>query len=916
MVPLTLALALAAPVELHGAVTGSDANPGTAAQPLASLQGARDAVRGLKAKGPLPAGGVTVTVHGGIYPVRSTTAFAEQDSGTAAAPIVYRAAAGGEVRLNGGQVIPPGAWQPVTEPAVLARLPEESRARVRVADLRALGVTDYGKLEPYGFGNPSRTGPPELFVNGRAMTLARYPNTGWLRLEKVLDRGSVMGSNVPGEPALNEKPDRGAIFEVPDPHLARWTTAADAWLFGYWWWDWADSAVRVEKIDLEQRTIKTVQPHVYGFRAGGRYYAFNLLEELDQPGEWYLDRTSGRLYLDPPEPLAEATVAISLLATPMITTTNASYLTFQGLTFETTRGTAVEISGGSDVLIAGCCFRQTARNVVSIAGGTHHGVQSCDIHDTNGGVHMSGGDRNGLTPAGHFCDNNHFRNFARLNRTYNAAIHLYGVGLRAAHNLIHDSPHTGIFFGGNDHVIELNEFYDLCQETSDAGVIYGGRDWTARGNVIRYNFIHDILGIGGVGAFGIYLDDNFSSADVYSNVLCNLPNAAFLIGGGRDNLIHDNVTIHTGPLILDNRGMGWAHSGCEPGGDPYDSFKRTPVDQEPWRTRYPQLLTLLADDPKVPKYNVVERNVFYLSAPPNVAQPAVEFGTVRDNWVTDDDPGFVDAAAMDFRMRPGAPVLQHVPGFQPGPFEMIGLHVDAYRRSVPPAAPAVTPGSSTFVDEVAVTLATRTPNAAIRYTTDGKPPTARATLYARPIRLTATTTLKAAAFAGTARSDVTTATLTARRLADGIQLSELPAHDVHVYGELKRDTNWSGGAIKLGGQRFAHGLMMHPRAKPDGGAEATFELTGGLAKAARLLASIGVEDEMLGRGGSVTFIVEVHRAGQWERVFESEVLKVGGAPHAIEVPIAGADQLRLRTTDGGDDINCDHACWAEVRLTR
>jgi hypothetical protein len=66
--------------------------------------------------------------------------------------------------------------------------------------------------------------------------------------------------------------------------------------------------------------------------------------------------------------------------------------------------------------------------------------------------------------------------------------------------------------------------------------------------------------------------------------------------------------------------------------------------------------------------------------------------------------------------------------------------------------------------------------------------------------------------------------------------------------------------------------------------------------------------------GSATFIVEVRRAGRWERVFESPVLKLGDQPQEVSVDIAGADQLRLLTTDGGDGISCDHATWAQARI--
>ena len=65
---------------------------------------------------------------------------------------------------------------------------------------------------------------------------------------------------------------------------------------------------------------------------------------------------------------------------------------------------------------------------------------------------------------------------------YTPAVSLDGSGQRASHNLIYASPHSGILYGGNEHLIEKNELHHVCQQTSDAGAIYAGRDWGARGN--------------------------------------------------------------------------------------------------------------------------------------------------------------------------------------------------------------------------------------------------------------------------------------------------------------------------------------------------------------------------------------------------------------------------------------------------
>ncbi len=110
------------------------------------------------------------------------------------------------------------------------------------------------------------------------------------------------------------------------------------------------------------------------------------------------------------------------------------------------------------------------------------------IHDTGEyGVILAGGDRKTLEPGRNYAVNNDIYRFGRWVRTCRPAVFLYGVGNRVVHNRMHDAPHTAVLFWGNDHVLEFNEVHRVCTDTGDAGAFYIGRDWSQRGNVIRYN---------------------------------------------------------------------------------------------------------------------------------------------------------------------------------------------------------------------------------------------------------------------------------------------------------------------------------------------------------------------------------------------------------------------------------------------
>ena len=358
-------------------------------------------------------------------------------------------------------------------------------------------------------------------------------------------------------------------------------------MHGYWAWDWANSYERVAALDREQRLIKTAPPHgLYGFRKGQRFYFLNVLEELDQPGEWFLDRAAGVLYFWPPNGPGESSsvaATLSLLDQPLLRLSGVSHVTFQGLTLEATRADAVVIQGGTGNRIRGCTIRNIGNWAVRIEGGTGHGVVDCDIFDTgDGGVSLSGGDRQTLAPGGHFVENCHFARQGRWSKCYVPAVLMSGVGLRASHNLIHDHPHCAILFGGNEHLIEFNEIHHIALETGDVGAIYTGRDWTCRGNRIRHNFIHHTGGVG-MGSMGVYMDDCVSGTEVFGNVFYKVHWAMF-IGGGRDHRVENNLFVDCDPAVrMDGRGLDrspvWFNMV-------YDTMKKSlaAVPQELYRT--------------------------------------------------------------------------------------------------------------------------------------------------------------------------------------------------------------------------------------------------------------------------------------------------------------------------------------------
>lgn len=662
----------------HVAPSGSDAQPGTETQPFATLERARDEIRRRNERGPLPAGGAAIVIHGGTYPVRRTFALARADSGTAEAPVVYRAAQGETPVFSGGARI--SRFEPVRDPAILARLPDAARGQVMQADLKADGVSQVPPVRVGGFASGAgfRSHPGlELFFDGQAMPLARWPNEGFVNVAEVRGATPQAGHGPSGA--------KEGVFTYTGDRPARWTEDPDILLYGYWFYGWADSYERVQKIDLEKKEIALAPPyHTYGYRRGQPFHALNLLSEIDQPGEWYLDRRTLTLYFYPPMDLRGAAghdIAVSVTATPFVELNDVAHVAFEGLTWELGCTDAILARGGSDCLLAGCTVRQFAGNGIEFAGGSRHRVLSCDLYSMGrGGVVMTGGDRRTLTPGGQVVENCHIRELSRLDRTYTPAVLLNGAGNRVAHNLFHDIRSSALRIEGNDHTVEFNEIGRVVLESDDQGGVDMFGNPTYRGNVYRFNYFHHIgswqnaATAPDCGQAGIRLDDMISGTLIYGNIFrrCAAGRLGFggvQIHGGKENILDNNLFIECATAV-----------SFSPWGEPTwrerSKGALDGVDRARYLERYPDLARLDQD-----------LNVNHLWR--NLAVNCGEFlrrnrGGARllGNGVVTNTTAFPDAARGVFSFQ-NADTLLAGAGFQSLPFEEIGLYRDAFRPKLP-----------------------------------------------------------------------------------------------------------------------------------------------------------------------------------------------------------------------------------------
>lgn len=504
--------------DLYVAPEGKDSNRGAAGSPFATLEQARDAARAIHAAH--PAEPVRVLVRGGTYALPRTLKLDAQDSGT-----TWRAYQNEKPCLLGGRVI--GNFVPYAK-------------GILKADVGAQGFKDIRFRQ--------------LFFAGQRQHLARYPNYdeqnpyggGWAYAD---GKPCPMYAERPGEDK------RTLQFKPADART--WAHPEDGEVMIFARYNWWNDIVRIKSVDSAQRTLTLVNNCSYAIRPFDRYYVQGLFEELDAPGEWFLDRRTATLYFWPPAPLAGKTVCAPTMRTILDLGPGVHDVTFRGFTFECADGTAITLKDTTNCVIAASTIRNVgdySGHGVSISGGRNNGIAGCDIYEVGScGVSLAGGDRITLTPAGNYADNNYIHHVGVFYKQ-GVGVQLTGCGNRAAHNLIHDGPRMGIMFAGNNLVIEYNHIRHMNLETEDTGAVYtGGRDWIgSRGTVIRYNYFHDMLGYGhddqGVWhsphfAWGVYLDDNTGGVDVIGNIVARCSRASIHLHNGRDNLVANNIFV-------------------------------------------------------------------------------------------------------------------------------------------------------------------------------------------------------------------------------------------------------------------------------------------------------------------------------------------------------------------------------------
>ncbi|WP_150451266.1 right-handed parallel beta-helix repeat-containing protein [Arenibacter lacus] len=673
--------------EIYVSPTGKDTGRGTIKSPYKSLEKALQKAVNWKDGNTIRK--VDIYLMGGVYKLVNTIQLDDRHS-----HINIKAYQDQEVVLSGGLNIPAN-YLKVSD---LKFSSKKSSLPIYEVNLRELGIIDFGNLRNVGFSRPYGPAWGELFVNGKAMHLARWPNKGMVPMGKVLEKGAI--------PREDDFSDRGGVIKYDTLRISNWAKEKNAWMSGYFMHGYADDMVKIASIDTLKKTISTASATLYGYGNGKpwqKWYGVNILAELDAPGEYYIDAEEGMLYfISDVEKISS--VDFSILEDPFFQIEGTENLTIQGISFQNSRGMGIAMANTNGVTIDGCTFKNLGSLGISVGkgieafteyrhegtgkakagvlgsllqhlysnttfnreGGFNNKIVNCTFSQLGaGGVSLGGGNRLTLEEGNNIVENCLFYDINRIEKSYRPAVHLTGVGNKVIHSEMYDLPSVAILMHGNNHTIEYNYIHEVCLEVEDMGAIYYGRDPSERGTVVRYNYIANIPDIYNTSA--VYHDDAACGLIVTDNVFYKAGKLNVLIGGGSDNIYKNNffiegkVGVRTG-----NRLQSWAKWVLDEGGLFEKRMEAVNYDQPPYVEQYPTLKNYF-ENAEIPTGNIVADNVFI-----NVNEVYVG----KKEWL-----GFADSNISANKMLPEVKsknefinqIVNEISGLEKLPLKEIGL---------------------------------------------------------------------------------------------------------------------------------------------------------------------------------------------------------------------------------------------------
>lgn len=643
---------------------GSDAAPGTAEQPFATVARAQKAVRQLLArkdrKEPL-----VVEIRGGFYELAEPIVFEPADSGTPQCRVIYQAAKGQRPILSGGRRIT--GWQ----------VGRDGRWRTELPEVKA-----------------GRWSFLQLFVNDQRRFVPRLPKQGYFTVADEI-------KPPPGAPGYTQ-----FVYREGDLQTG-WANRDDVIVHAFH--IWCDSQMRIASLDPGKRVVtftgptRGTRPYT-AYRKGNRYLVLNVKQALGEPGSWYLDRPTGVLtYVPMPGEAPDSAVVMAPRLEQLVLFRGdvpghrwVEHIELRGLTFAHANwllgpkglslpqaaigvGEAITAFGARHVVLEDCCVRHTGGYAIGFGAGCRYNtVRRCELFDLG-----AGGIKVGYAGAGDWRASHEVSKdpealashhiveectIAHAGRLHPAAVGVW-IGKsphnKVLHNDIYDLYYTAVSVGwvwgyapsaSHHNEIGWNHLHTIGQGVlSDMGGVY--TLGVSPGTTVHHNHIHDVQSFD-YGGWGLYTDEGSSQIVMEHNLVYRTRTGGFHQHYGKENRIQNNIFAFNTQQQLQRTRT-----------EPHLSF---------WFERnivYYTKGALLGSNWKDDNFKL-DWNCYWNAA----GQPVVFPGNLtlaqwqqqrkQDVHSVVADPLFVAPEKGDFRLRPDSPALKL--GFQPFDYTQAG----------------------------------------------------------------------------------------------------------------------------------------------------------------------------------------------------------------------------------------------------
>lgn len=698
---------------------GDDSGDGSEEEPLRTLEKAIDVANEMREDSDKL---IEILLREGTYSVTNTIKIINSQKDD---PLLKISAYQDEkVTINAGVDIPLSAMNIADSNFTNAIIDKPNAGSVLQYNLKDAQIEDLGEISLRGhLISDEKEAQAELSLNGEVQKLAGWPNGEYTGLIKPTD------SNEYGKRTKSGIAN-GCSFQVNYDRPSQWSKPEQAWLSGTIGPNYEFDYYPVSRFDSEEKRVYLSRGALEKYYTEPYYRFENVPEELDEPGEYYIDRQSGMLYFYPPEDAPKDSVLTITMSTPtldvsgkapnsMFRIENSKNIVFENLIFKGGRGSAITGKNNSNIQFINCEINSFGENGIRFDASTDIKISDCKIHDVgqDGILFVSCGNYKTLSPSNIVVSNNDIYNFARLERSYKTGID-FGyrcVCATAANNHIHNGPHAGMIFYGVNNDIYGNEFDNLVTEFSDMDALYCNNSnypWE-RGNKIHNNYFHDIgkssmNGRHQINVRAIRTDNRGCGLNIYENLFYNIGDGGngngnngigAITAEGTRNRIFNNLfvdcneayfntlqykeieTADDGTLypntIINSSGVEVANTI---NGAKVADLKKQMENYLPvYGKQFPELYNYFYEHPNMSKTNEFKNNMII-----NIAIPLSNFnGTQNEegfrgsqmltaasgNYVSTSDPGFVSYDNGNLELSSSATLLvEGLPKFEMSSF--------------------------------------------------------------------------------------------------------------------------------------------------------------------------------------------------------------------------------------------------------